>query len=948
MLSLKINKIFRSILLSLGFRIKFTMKKFTQICKFNAREVKAEMESMKINKILTVLLLMIVISIGYANKPQPPLQTFLEEHLSIVGNYPKLGDIFEVVYRIKAIETKDWTQRQNYLSADYVAVIRFSPGAVEIIDQDKFYFSGLSFGEYKEFHFRGRIIKAINIINIDGYLHRVIQGKFYGPVTSGPYTSLRLLDPQTGQYGTKEEYEGNLPIEYRYDPVDGSFTCSPTKNPAPVEENLRIIKMIKQLEPALSDSEALLLHSDQYRVGVPEGLPRWDEKNKRWLEEEIFEYYLKDGWLKALREGRREEWIRDEKSKIGKARKGGSPIFFRPDNSHNRGDNYCTGRVEKNFYGWWRYKDHNYNKDQGLLATAVKHPIGNGKTRLLMTYMYNTVYYRVLTDYDVTDDSGFFCITFDIPQGSTGCKAYPIIYPSGPDPSSPKINISDPDITQPDYWKDSDDPTLFIMQELGVPTYHDYLANALPCTLGVIWTDTFPQVAQPKSGCINIYETYLHARTFMNPQPNWPLRILWEPGYDTSTYYRNDTIKVIGEPNVPIEDTDEWDDDVLLHEFGHYLMDNYAQIPLNLNPNHFWNINDSIYPNTAYCEGWASFFSGRARVNSGTDSLHVDNKYIGSGSSILWLNFENPWLGSYFDTLDFEGGRWCEGFVTGSLWDIYDSHNEAPYHSYPWSDFPDTGLRDTLTMGFDPIWDVFDNYDPPGTPTHCWTIFHFRSGWNSYNYDHAFALNQILLHHRIRDTIPAAPTGLSATSILGDVRLYWHKNSEPDLQGYRVFRRDSTIMNPTPGWTSWALLVEKNTDTTHLDTTTVSGGKYRYRLTAFDSLGNESGYSDSVSIKVRGKGDIDKQPPFGLTKTIVRDAQGIEFFIPEGRKEVFVKVYDCCGRIVNQQRTHVGSSNLCEISLKNNRFDHLPSGVYFLSLETDKSDKTVEKFVIVK
>jgi hypothetical protein len=149
-------------------------------------------------------------------------------------------------------------------------------------------------------------------------------------------------------------------------------------------------------------------------------------------------------------------------------------------------------------------------------------------------------------------------------------------------------------------------------------------------------------------------------------------------------------------------------------------------------------------------------------------------------------------------------------------------------------------------------------------------------------------------------------------------------------------------------WTSWALLVEKNTDTTHLDTTTMSGGKYRYRLTAFDSLGNESGYSDSVSILVRGGKGIDKQPLFGLTKTILRDIQDVEFFIPEGRKEVFVRVYDCCGRIVLKQQIHIERNNLCEISLKNSRINHLLSGVYFLSLETDKSDKIVEKFVVIK
>jgi len=277
------------------------------------------MESIKTNKILTVLVLIMVIDIGYANKPRPPLQTFLEEHMSIVGDYPKLDDIFEVVYRIKAIETKDWTQRQEFLSADYVAVIRVTQGAVEIVDKDKLYFSGLSFGEYKEFHFHCRIIKAINIIKIERVLNRVIQGKFYGPITIGGYTSLslRLIDPQTGQYGTREaEYEG---IEYRYEAATFGFMSAP--DPTVGELNKKVIAMMRKMEPALSDSEALLLHSEIAQVGAPIGFhPKKFEKGMLPGEEyeEFYKYYLRNGWLKAIREGRYEEWIKDEKSKLEK------------------------------------------------------------------------------------------------------------------------------------------------------------------------------------------------------------------------------------------------------------------------------------------------------------------------------------------------------------------------------------------------------------------------------------------------------------------------------------------------------------------------------------------------------------------------------------------------------------------------------------------------------
>ncbi len=308
-----------------------------------------------------------------------------------------------------------------------------------------------------------------------------------------------------------------------------------------------------------------------------------------------------------------------------------------------------------------------------------------------------------------------------------------------------------------------------------------------------MYVDSFKPsvVLQPKSGAASISQTYLHARTFMNPPPTRPLRVMWEPGYggyNGVTAFRNDTIwvKAVQDTN-----TDEWDDDVLLHEFGHYLMKHYAEIPPYVGgPHHWW---DSIpdRPNLAYNEAWATLFSSRARVGSSIDSLFIDTgRGIGGGTTRLWVNIENPWIGSFFTPQQFQGGPKCEGSVCGSLLDICDSHSEIPYPSYPWPGFPDTALADTLTMGFDEIWNVFDHYDPPGTPTNCWTIFDFRSGWNYYNYGHQFALNQILLHHRIRDSIPAAPTGLTAQMENRYVRLYWHKNSEPDLKGYRVYRKN--------------------------------------------------------------------------------------------------------------------------------------------------------------
>ena len=86
--------------------------------------------------------------------------------------------------------------------------------------------------------------------------------------------------------------------------------------------------MIKQLEPALSDSEALLLHAEQYLAGVPKDVAQWDEKNKRWTEEKVYEYYLKDGWYKAFKDKTLDSWRLKEKKKIEETWKERRSNFF--------------------------------------------------------------------------------------------------------------------------------------------------------------------------------------------------------------------------------------------------------------------------------------------------------------------------------------------------------------------------------------------------------------------------------------------------------------------------------------------------------------------------------------------------------------------------------------------------------------------------------------------
>jgi len=288
------------------------------------------MKSIKINKMAAIgLLMVLVIGFGQATKPIWPLENETEHEMVLADKAPKVGEVFEVVYRVRLkVNIPPEFGKRNF----FVKFGTGTYGPAEVIGTDEICIPFLVPGEWQEVRGKYRIPKPYKMVFINTFLGTA-KGHKYRMV--GGCLRLFLIDSLTGQYSTGEEYEKSLSVVHRYDPVDGSFTCSPSQNPAPVEENRRIIKMIKALEPRLSDSLALLLHSDQYRVGIPKGLPKWDEENKRWLEEEVFEYYLKDDWFEALQEGRREAWIIQEREKIMKEVDKHKLNFFRDNNSSN-------------------------------------------------------------------------------------------------------------------------------------------------------------------------------------------------------------------------------------------------------------------------------------------------------------------------------------------------------------------------------------------------------------------------------------------------------------------------------------------------------------------------------------------------------------------------------------------------------------------------------------
>jgi len=96
-----------------------------------------------------------------------------------------------------------------------------------------------------------------------------------------------------------------------------------------------------------------------------------------------------------------------------------------------------------------------------------------------------------------------------------------------------------------------------------------------------------------------------------------------------------------------------------------------------------------------------------------------------------------------------------------------------------------------------------------------------------------------------RDTFPpAAPAGLSAISTAAGVELIWDANTEPDIAGYNVYRRDG---EGAPHKRNSELVGTP----LYRDAAAEAGHRYTYLVTAVDAAGNESAPSGEATVEVQ-------------------------------------------------------------------------------------------------
>ncbi len=244
-----------------------------------------------------------------------------------------------------------------------------------------------------------------------------------------------------------------------------------------------------------------------------------------------------------------------------------------------------------------------------------------------------------------------------------------------------------------------------------------------------------------------ILDTIYRAQALiLGAQPNAnfaPLVIDWSPSNLAvdSSYYSSGTggptITLAGEANV---DTDEYDEHVIAHEFGHYVEDMFSRSDSIGGPH---AVGDHLDPRVAFGEGFGYAFAAMAL----DDPLSIDT--FGQGQAGQF-NIESPSMSVV--------GWYSEPSVWGLLWDLFDNAQ----------DFIPGGSGDTLALGFAPLWSVLTG--PQVVTPALTSIFPFVTALKAANPGNAASIDAIVGSYGITSaTIDAFGTTETNAAYSADV-----------------------------------------------------------------------------------------------------------------------------------------------------------------------------------
>jgi hypothetical protein len=268
---------------------------------------------------------------------------------------------------------------------------------------------------------------------------------------------------------------------------------------------------------------------------------------------------------------------------------------------------------------------------------------------------------------------------------------------------------------------------------VGAGTTHNV---AIPTGISAsgVATATSPRASGPFAVLDTIYKG-IQTVLAVAPTTNFPALLVDWGSQNSGTFFSSGTPQHIALLSALNSDTDEFDQHVIAHEFGHYIEFNFSRAD-NIGGSH--GVGDKLDPRVAFGEGFGYAFAGIVLNDPVARDSFVDSSpftVCGVAHCAGGFNIETnpPSTGAVRTNY----GCWCsESSVWSILWDIYDSAADT---------------NDNVALGFQPIWDVLTG-PQRNTPAFT-TIFSFITSLKAQNAGSAAAV----------DTLVAAQNVTSAT-----------------------------------------------------------------------------------------------------------------------------------------------------------------------------------------
>lgn len=261
-----------------------------------------------------------------------------------------------------------------------------------------------------------------------------------------------------------------------------------------------------------------------------------------------------------------------------------------------------------------------------------------------------------------------------------------------------------------------------------------------PDTSKNVGTLTASATGDVMGGAFNIYDQILKANEFMRTKTATcgalctvftvapKAYVYWKIGLNPYSYYGGttplsfyipgeDKLYILGGANGDFNntDTDHFDNTVIIHEYGHFLEDNFSKTD-NIGGHHD---GDSIVdPRLAWGEGWANFFGVYVNAYFTGDTYYRDTKGNTSGTTFSYLiKYELDDNPASTDIPSAAGeGNFREFSIARTLYDSVDKNTDGPGGT------TDTNFEndESIEASFHEFWAILSVYFPQST-------YHFRN-----------------------------------------------------------------------------------------------------------------------------------------------------------------------------------------------------------------------------